>query len=139
MSIVDIGILTAAAFVGWFAVSFVINVVRQQRQPPIVLHGESLQVPREDAHLKRPSLREIAETWHTVLRVRNDASLDEIETAYHRRIAECDAARYAKNLASDERQEAERQRFVIDEAYNFIRTSRSTAELKRSRIGCREQ
>ena len=124
MSIVDIGILVGAALVGWFAVSLVINVVRQQRQPPVILHGESLRVPSEDARVRGPSLRELAETWHTVLRVRSDASVAEIETAYHQRIAECDAVRYAKTSGSEQRQEAERQRFMTDEAYNFIRTSR---------------
>ena len=119
-------VLIAAALVGWFAVSFVINVVRQQRQPPVILHGESLQGVPAAARVKGPSLREIAATWHTVLRVRNDASVEEIEAAYHRRIAECDAVRYSNSSASDERQEAERQRFTIDEAYNFIRTSRET-------------
>lgn len=126
MSIVDIGILLAAALLGWFAVSLVINVVRQQRQPPVILHGGSLQVPSGDARVKGPSLREIAETWHTVLRVRNDASVEEIEAAYHQRIVECDAARHSKSAGSDERQAAERQRLMIDEAYSFIRTSRET-------------
>jgi len=107
---IEIGVLLACALVGWFAVSWVITVVRQQREPPLILHGDSQQAGSEE--VKAPSLRELAETWHTVLRVRNDAGVDEIEAAYHRRIAEC------------ERREAERERLRIDEAYNFIRTSR---------------
>ena len=126
MSIVDIGILVAAALVGWFVVSLVINVVRQQRQPPVVLHGEPLQVPSEDARVKGPSLREIAATWHSTLHIGSDASVDEIEAAYHQRIAECDAVRFSKSAGSNERQEAERQRVMLDEAYNFIRTSRGS-------------
>ena len=124
MSIVNIGVLLTAAVVGWLAVTWVITVVRQQREPPIILHRESQQVVSEVGRVKGPSLQEIAETWHTVLRVRNDASVDEIEAAYHQRIGECDRVRFSKNVGSTERQETERQRVTIDEAYNFIRTSR---------------
>ena len=124
MSIVNIGVLLAAAVAGWLVVSWVITIVRQQRGPPVILHRESHQVAEESARVKRPSLREIAETWHTVLRVRNDASVDEIEAAYHQRIVECDGIRFSERVGSSERQEAERQRVTIDEAYNFIRTSR---------------
>ena len=125
MSIVNIGVLLAAALVGWLAVSWVITIVRQQREPPAILHRESQQVLSEDARLKGPNLREIAETWPTVLRVRNNASVDEIEAAYHQRIAECDRVRFSMSAGSTQRQEAERQRFTIDEAYSFIRTSRA--------------
>lgn len=126
MSIVDIGVLLLGALGGWFVVSLVITLVRQQREPPVILHHESHEMPSEDARVKRPSLGEIAATWHSALRVRTDASVDEIETAYHQRIAECDAVRFSKSAGSNERQEAERQRIMLDEAYNFIRTSRGS-------------
>ena len=122
MSMIEIGVLLACALVGWFAVSWLITIVRQQREPPLILHGDSQQAGSEE--VKAPSLRELAETWHTVLRVRNDAGVDEIEAAYHRRIAECDGVRFSGGVGSVERREAERERLRIDEAYNFIRTSR---------------
>lgn len=126
MSIVNIGMLLLGALAGWFAVSLVITLVRQQREPPVILHCESHELPSEDARVKRPSLGEIAATWHAALRIRTDASVDEIEAAYHQRIAECDAVRFSKSAGSYERQEAERQRVMIEEAYNFIRTSKGS-------------
>jgi len=122
----NIAILLVGALVGWFAVSLVITLVRQQRAPPVILHSESHEVLSEDARVKGPSLREIAATWHSTLHIRSDSSVDEIEAAYHQRIAECDAVRFSKSAGSNERQEAERQRVILDEAYNFIRTSRGS-------------
>jgi hypothetical protein len=126
LSVVNIAILLVGALAGWFVVSLVITIVRQQREPPVIFHAESHELPSEDARVKRPSLGEIAATWHTALRIRTDASVDEIEAAYHQRIAECDAVRFSKSAGSNERQEAERQRMMLDEAYNFIRTSRGS-------------
>jgi hypothetical protein len=124
LSVVEIGTLLACALVGWLAVSWVITLVRQQREPPVIALPESRQLPVEDASSRRPSLREIAETWPALLRVRPDASVEEINTAYHERIAECDVVRFSKDVGNSERREAEEQRLRIDEAYNFIRTSR---------------
>jgi hypothetical protein len=126
---IEIGVLLACALVGWFAVSWVITIVRQQRQPPLILHGDSQQARPEE--VRAPSLRELAETWHTVLRVRSDAGVDEVEAAYHLRIAECDGVRFSEGVGSVERREAERERLRIDEAYNFIRTSRGGHQVKR--------
>jgi len=122
----NIAILLVGILVGWFAVSLVITLVRQQRAPPVILHSESHELRTEGAHVKGPSLREIAATWHSTLHIGSDASVDEIEAAYHQRIAECDAVRFSKSAGSNERQEAERQRVMLDEAYNFIRTSRGS-------------
>jgi preprotein translocase subunit Sec63 len=124
LSVVEIGTLLACALVGWLVVSWVITLVRQQREPPVIGLPESRQLPVEDAGSRRPSLREIAETWPAVLRVRADASVEEINRAYHERLAECDAVRFSKDVGNSERREAEEQRLRIDEAYNFIRTSR---------------
>jgi hypothetical protein len=125
LSIVDVGILVAGALLGWLAVSFVITVVRQQREPPVVLQGGSTRSPAEEAGTRRVSLRQLAETWHTVLGVQSDASLEQIEAAYHQRIAECERAGASQPTAGVGKEEgAEQQRFLIEEAYGFIRTSR---------------
>lgn len=120
----EIGVLVVCAVVGWFGVSWVINLVRQQRAPPMILHEQSSQAPPQEERARGASLADLAQTWHTLLEVREDASVEEIETAYHQRVAEFDAARFAEGVGTLARQEAERQRAAVEEAYNFIRTIR---------------
>lgn len=124
MGLLEVGILLAGGLAGWLAVSWVITVVRQQREAPVIVLPESRETQAKDAISKPVSLREVADTWHTLLQVRPDASVEEIKAAYCARITECDQVRFSKNRGNAERQEAERQRLRIDEAYNFIRTSR---------------
>jgi hypothetical protein len=124
VGIVELVILLAGGLVGWLAVSWVITIVRQQRAPPFVILPKSPQSALETAGSKSPSLAELGDTWHTLLQVRADASVEEIEAAYHERIAECDRTRFAQNVGVMDRQDAERRRSKIDEAYAFIRTVR---------------
>jgi hypothetical protein len=124
VGLLEVGILLAGALAGWLAVSWVMTIVRQQREAPVIVLPESRETQSKDAISNPVSLREVAETWHTVLQVRPDASVEEIKAAYYARIMECDRVRFSKNLGNGERQEAERRRLRIDEAYNFIRTSR---------------
>jgi hypothetical protein len=105
-------------------VSWVITLVRQQRAPPVTLHGDPRPVGADDTRERTPSLQEIAASWQNLLQVRGDANIEEIAAAYHQRLAECDQVRFSATAGSAERQAAERQRTLIDEAYNFIRTSR---------------
>lgn len=122
MGLGELAILLGGGVVGWLAVSWVITIVRQQRAPSVIVLPESRPSPSEAARSKDPSLSQLADTWHTLLRVGADASVGEIEAAYHERIAECDRIRFARDAADAERKEAEQNRSNIEEAYAFIRT-----------------
>jgi hypothetical protein len=122
VSILEIGVLIVSGVVGWLVVSWVINLVRQQRAPPLVISGDA---PAPAASSRGPSLAELAHSWSVILKVREDAGLQEIESAYHERLAECDRLRFAPDGASAERGQAELRRASIEDAYNFIRSVRA--------------
>ena len=116
MNILDLGVLAVCGVVGWLVVSWVINLVRQQRSPPLVI-SDSARKPETGTGTSRgPSVAELARSWSAILGVREDASLEEIESAYHARLAECDHGAG---------QEAGERRTRIEDAYNFIRTART--------------
>jgi curved DNA-binding protein CbpA len=70
----------------------------------------------------RVSLAELGKTWHVILGVDAGATSDEIEAAYHARLAECDRTRFSSAASSLEKQSAETQRGRVNEAYEFIRS-----------------
>lgn len=125
MSLLDIGVLAACGVVGWFVVSWVINLVRQQRSPPLVISDSARKAEAATGSSRGPSVAELAQSWSSILGVREGAGLDEIESAYHERLAECDQVRFAPETTGGARQEAEQRRANIEDAYNFIRTART--------------
>lgn len=125
MNIPELAVLLVCAVIGWLVVSWVINLVRQQRSPPLVIAGDTRAGAAAPAGSRRPSVAELAAGWSGILKVRADAGLEEIETAYHERLAECDRVRFAPEGASGERQEAEQRRAAIEDAYTFIRGARA--------------
>ena len=125
MSILDLGVLAVCALVGWLLVSWVINLVRQQRSPPLVISDSARNPEAGGGGARGPSVAELAQSWSVILGVRQDAGLDEIESAYHERLAECDRVRFAPETPGGARQEAEQRRARIEDAYNFIRAARA--------------
>jgi hypothetical protein len=127
VNILEIGVLIACAVIGWLVVSWVINLVRQQRSPPVVISDDARVPAPAVASSPGLSVAELAQSWPVILKVRDDAGLEEIESAYHQRLAECDRVRFAPDGASGERQQAEQRRASIEDAYNFIRSVKSRA------------
>jgi hypothetical protein len=121
MSIVDWGIVTACALAGWGIVSWLFNVVRQQKAPPIEMHQQAERPATTSSSL---SLIELGKRWHEILRVAADADSREIERAYHERLAECDVARFSPTASTEEKQTAETQRARVNQAFEFIRPLR---------------
>jgi hypothetical protein len=124
VNILELGVLLICGVVGWLVVSWVINLLRQQRSPPVVIAGESPRPPPGAASSRGPSVAELAESWSEILKVRADAGLEEIETAYHQRLAECDRLRLALEDAAGQEQ-AQQRRATLEDAYNFIRSVRA--------------
>ncbi len=67
------------------------------------------------------SLAEISSRWSTILGVSENASTEEIEAAYHARIAECDRVRFAADEPVQAKSAAELRRAQVGQAYEFIR------------------
>ncbi len=63
--------------------------------------------------------------WSSILGVPTDASGAQIEAAYHAKLAEYDRVRFDSNASPTNRQHAEQQRARVNQAYEFIRPSRS--------------
>lgn len=70
------------------------------------------------------SLDEIGRTWHTILGVSSEARADEIERAYYAKLADCDRVRLASDASHDARRNAEHQRALLTQAFEFIRPLR---------------
>lgn len=121
MNLLEIGVLIGCAVIGWLVVSWVINLVRQQRSPPVAIAADA-RAPAAVSSSRGLSVAELAHSWPVILKVRDDAGLEEIESAYHERLAECDRVRFAPESAGAERQQAEQRRASIEDAYNFIRS-----------------
>jgi hypothetical protein len=71
------------------------------------------------------SLDEIGRAWHSILGVSMDATGAQIESAYHAKLAAADRVRFDSNTSPANRRLAERQRAQVNQAYEFIRPSRS--------------
>jgi hypothetical protein len=113
--LIDFLVIGGAGLIGFGLVSWVINVVRQQRAPPVVLGtGARAQpsLPPPQLPRSRLSLAELASRWHVILGVPPEAGSAQIEAAYRQRAAESGRDPAAR---SD-----------IEEAYQFIRTLRQS-------------
>lgn len=119
MSLTDWIVIGGGAAIGWGLVSWIIGVVRQQRAPPVPMGAETRAAAPTAAAAPhgRISLAELGGTWHVILGVREDASLEEIEAAYRDRVAECE-----RGAAAGDATLAARSR--LDEAFEFVRTLR---------------
>lgn len=71
------------------------------------------------------SLDEIGRRWSSILGVPDDASGAVIEQAYHAKLAECDRVRFDSNASAASRRQAEQMRARVNQAYEFIRPSRT--------------
>src|SRR6266446_266287 len=119
MSSVDWAIAAIGGLVGWGVVSWLFTVIRQQRAPPVQMDQD----PRAESHeeSRRLSLADVSSTWHTILAVALDAGAEDIERAYHARIAECDRIRFSPTASPEDKKLAESRRAQIDQAFGFIR------------------
>jgi hypothetical protein len=147
----DLGILALCALVGWAIVSWIISVVQQQKRPPLDLTGGSppprdslRELPSPGAardstappvpppvpgafgdsgvrNSRALSLAEISARWSSILGVRESASAQEIEAAYHAGLAECDRIRFSPGESANAKSDAEARRAQITQAFEFIR------------------
>jgi hypothetical protein len=108
VSVVDVAIIAVSGLVGWGLVWGLITVIHQQKKPPYDPHAAG--------RTGGPSLAELGEQWHRILEVPLDASLEQIESAYQARLAECD--RLTDSVA------AQKRRSDVVAAFEFIRASR---------------
>jgi hypothetical protein len=113
-------VLALCAVLGWVIVSWIFNLVRQQKSPPI-----EMQKYAAGASVKRTlSFSELAERWHHVLNVPSEAGAAEIERAYHDRLAECGRVRFSATASPDEKRTAEERRDEVNRAFEFIRPAK---------------
>lgn len=119
MTRLDWGIVLVGGIVGWTVVAWSITVIRQQKRPPLNTSDELEQTsaPRSESL----GVVELASHWASILGTTKDASAEDIDTAYHARIAECDRIRFTPNVSSEDKQGAEQRRVQIEQAFEFIR------------------
>ena len=82
------------------------------------------EMPAPDApvrNLQALSLAEISQRWSTILGVPESASAQQIEAAYHARLAECDQTRFSAGQSASAKAAAESQRAKVTQAFEFIR------------------
>jgi hypothetical protein len=122
MSLTDLAIVVVAGLVGFGLVSWVINVVRQQRAPPVEMStGEPAAAP---APRTTASLAELGRTWQRTLGVSEEAGREEIEAAYRRIVAECDRVSSSPEASPGDRLRAAQRHAAASEAFEFVRTLR---------------
>jgi hypothetical protein len=122
MSLTDLAVVVLAGIVGFGIVSWVINVFRQQRAPPVEISSDPHAAP--EAARPTPSLAELGRTWHRTLGVPENADREEIEAAYRALATECDRVSSSAEAPAGERQRAAERRAQVNEAFEFIRTLR---------------
>ncbi len=117
-------VLIACALIGWGVVSWLMAVIRPQgtpdKEPP---RGPLGLVNNEQPDASGAST-DMETAWPAILEVDRNATAPEIESAYHRLLAECDRVRFSTWHSAQERQEAETRRAQICAAYEFIRPRR---------------
>jgi len=124
---------------GWWIVSWVVSLLRQQKRPPVdIVDGRQrspLDLTRDDPPAALPgpaagawggrardlSVAEISAQWASILGVAESASAAEVEAAYHARLAECDRTRFAATASDAEKAEAQTVRARVTQAYEFAR------------------
>lgn len=124
MTVVDALVLLVCGLVGWALVSWLIGLVQQQRAPPFPI---GVPPPASARALPAPSaIADMAASWRTILEVGEHATAQEIDTAYQRRLAECDREAFAAPTGTAAHREAEARRARIVAAYEFSRSVRPT-------------
>jgi hypothetical protein len=120
MNATDLAVGLGAAVVGFGIIWGVFALIRQQRAPPVEMFNIE---PKSSVDSRgRVNLAELGATWHVILGVHAGATSDEIEAAYHARLAECDRIRFSSSESAGEKQNAEVRRAQVNEAYEFIRS-----------------
>lgn len=124
MDMTDWIVVVVGGLVGWGLVSLLAHLVRQQRRPPADLYGG---LPKGPDPVVRDTLSvaEIGNTWHEILAVPESASAQEIDAAFHLRIAECDQIRFSPTATPEEQRVAVLKRSRTNTAYEFIRPLRT--------------
>lgn len=119
MNITDLAVAGGAGIVGFALIWGLFSLIRQQKAPPLDLFKNESGSSSEGR--SRLSIAELGGGWHTILGVSPEATLPEIEAAYHARLAECDRIRFSSSGSVQEKQNAETRRAQIGDAYEFIR------------------
>ena len=111
-------IALVAGVVGFALVSWLLTLMRQQKAPPVAIASAP---PPTGSRL---SVASLGEQWHRLLGVAREATPEEIEAAYHARLAECDRVRFAAGAGEADKEAARQRRADVQEAYEFIRPLR---------------
>jgi hypothetical protein len=115
-------IAIVAGVAGFALVSWLLSLMRQQKAPPVPIQHSPV---ASSARRGRLSLAALGAEWHRLLGVAPGASAAEIQAAYHARLAECDAARFAAGASEEQKAQALQRRADAEDAYEFIRPLRS--------------
>ena len=123
MSLLDMVIVGAAAFIGWWLVSWFFDAFKPkptqelpEQQAPLT-SGKPAATPVSP----RLSLMELGERWRVILGVPAEASEAEIESACRAALEACDRELLSNASVASRRQE-------IEAAYEFIRKARKGAQ-----------
>lgn len=119
MSATDLAVGFSAAVVGFGIIWGVFGLIRQQKAAPLEMF--KVEPKTSVGNRGKVSLAELGRTWHVTLGVDAAGTPDEIEAAYHARLAECDRIRFSPAESAVEKQNAEVRRTQVNEAYEFIR------------------
>ena len=133
MTLIDFGVVVVGGLIGWAIVSWIVSIVRQQKQPPVdltrtnrspldLVHDAPTLATREPRAL---SLADVSQTWSAILGVPDSATAQDIETAYHARLAECDEIRFSSSAPAEAKASAQARRSKITQAFEFIRPLKS--------------
>ena len=122
MNATDLAVAVGAAVVGFAVIWGVFGLIRQQRAAPVEMFKAGPKSPVDSRG--RVNVAELGRTWHVILGVDAGATADEIEAGYHARLAECDRMRFSSAASTLEKQNAEIRRGQVNEAYEFIRSTR---------------
>lgn len=123
MTLRELAVLVICGVIGWALVSWLFVLIRQQRAPPV-----SMSLPPASRALPGPgpASLDLERTWHTLLGVSEHAGAQEIDRAYHARLAECDRIRFSTLPGMRTQRDAEERRALISAAYEFIRPQRTS-------------
>lgn len=122
MNATDLAVGFGAAVIGFGIIWGVFGLIRQQKAAPVEMFKDEQKMSSDSRG--KVSLAELGRTWHVTLGVDVAATADEIEAAYHARLAECDRIWFSSPENAVEKQNAEIRRVQVNEAYDFIRSVR---------------
>lgn len=117
-------VLIACALIEWGVVSWLMAVIRPQgrtreKEPP-----RNVLATANTTSTSTNTTTAMEAQWPAILQVDGNATAPEIESAYHRLLAECDRIRFSTWHSAQEHQEAETRRHAVCAAYEFIRPRR---------------